>query len=147
MFRYSSTINTEIKTASQIISVARTSMIASVSVSNCAGGRPVTATPPPAFKREDVNALNRAITTLITQAVTALSSVLLGLLPLYIGMIKKSTIATIVSSFAIAAIVSNSQGSGAGLMSIPIAAIVFGVIAGLTVTKGKYLLAADKQVN
>ena len=65
---------------------------------------------------------------LITQAVTALSAVLLGLLPLYIGMIKKSTIATIVSSFAIAAIVSNSQGSGAGLMSIPIAAIVFGVI-------------------
>ena len=65
---------------------------------------------------------------LMTQAVTALSSVLLGLLPLYIGMIKKSTIATIVSSFAIAAIVSNSQGSGAGLMSIPIAAIVFGVI-------------------
>ena len=37
---------------------------------------------------------------LITQAVTALSAVLLGLLPLYIGMIKKSTIATIVSSFA-----------------------------------------------
>lgn len=66
---------------------------------------------------------------LMTQAVTALSSVLLGLLPLYIGMIKKSTIATIVSSFAIAAIVSNSQGSGAGLMSIPIAAIVFGVIS------------------
>ena len=65
---------------------------------------------------------------LMTQAVTALSAVLLGLLPLYIGMIKKSTIATIVSSFAIAAIVSNSQGSGAGLMSIPIAAIVFGVI-------------------
>ncbi len=65
---------------------------------------------------------------LITQAITALSAVLLGLLPLYIGMIKKSTIATIVSSFAIAAIVSNSQGSGAGLMSIPIAAIVFGII-------------------
>ncbi len=63
-----------------------------------------------------------------TQAITALSAVLLGLLPLYIGMIKKSTIATIVSSFAIAAVVSNSQGSGAGLMSIPLAAIVFGVI-------------------
>ena len=65
---------------------------------------------------------------LLTQAVTALSAVLLGLLPLYVGMIKKSTIATIVSSFAIAAVVSNSQGSGAGLMSIPIAAIVFAVI-------------------
>ena len=67
-------------------------------------------------------------TNLITQAVTALSAVLLGLLSLYIGMIKKSTIATIVSSFAISAVVSNSQGSSAGLMSIPIAAIVFGMI-------------------
>ncbi len=65
---------------------------------------------------------------LMTQAITALSAVLLGLLPLYIGMIKKSTIATIVSSFAIAAVVSNSQGSSAGLMSIPVVAIVFGLI-------------------
>ena len=74
---------------------------------------------------------------LMTQAITALSAVLLGLLPLYIGMIKKSTIATIVSSFALAAIVSNSQGSSAGLMSIPIAAIVFGMIGALPLS---YLL-------
>ena len=81
---------------------------------------------------------------LMTQAVTALSSVLLGLLPLYIGMIKKSTIATIVSSFAIAAIVSNSQGSGAGLMSIPIAAIVFGVIgAGFSAITVHKMVSSD----
>ena len=79
-----------------------------------------------------------------TQAVTALSAVLLGLLPLYIGMIKKSTIATIVSSFAIAAIVSNSQGSGAGLMSIPIAAIVFGVIgAGFSAITVRKMVSSD----
>ena len=81
---------------------------------------------------------------LMTQAVTALSSVLLGLLPLYIGMIKKSTIATIVSSFTIAAIVSNSQGSGAGLMSIPIAAIVFGVIgAGFSAITVRKMVSSD----
>jgi hypothetical protein len=81
---------------------------------------------------------------LITQAVTALSAVLLGLLPLYIGMIKKSTIATIVSSFAISAIVSNSQGSGAGLMSIPIAAIVFGMIgAGFSAITVHKMVSSD----
>ena len=83
-------------------------------------------------------------TNLITQAVTALSAVLLGLLSLYIGMIKKSTIATIVSSFAISAIVSNSQGSGAGLMSIPIAAIVFGVIgAGFSAITVHKMVSSD----
>lgn len=81
---------------------------------------------------------------LMTQSITALSAVLLGLLPLYIGMIKKSTIATIVSSFAIAAIVSNSQGSGAGLMSIPIAAIVFGVIgAGFSAITVRKMVSSD----
>lgn len=81
---------------------------------------------------------------LITQAITAFSAVLLGLLPLYIGMIKKSTIATIVSSFAIAAVVSNSQGSGAGLMSIPAAAIVFGIIgAGFSAIAVHKMITSD----
>lgn len=81
---------------------------------------------------------------LITQAVTALSAVLLGLLPLYVGMIKKSTIATIVSSFAIAAVVSNSQGSGAGLIAIPIAAIVSGVIgAGFSAITVHKMVSSD----
>ena len=78
---------------------------------------------------------------LMTQAITALSA---GLLPLYIGMIKKSTIATIVSSFALAAIVSNSQGSSAGLMSIPIAAIVFGMIgAGFSAITVRKMVSSD----
>lgn len=62
------------------------------------------------------------------QMVIMISSILLGLLPLYIGMIKKSTIATIVSSVVLVAIAVNSQGSNAGLMSIPIVAIIFASI-------------------
>lgn len=81
---------------------------------------------------------------LVVQATVDLSAVLLGLLPLYIGMIKKSTIATIVSSFAIAAIVSNSQGSSAGLMSIPVVAIVFGLIgAGFSAVAVHKMILSD----
>lgn len=81
---------------------------------------------------------------LVTQAITALSAVLLGLFPLFVGMIKKSTIATIVSSFAIAAIVSNSQGSSAGLMSVPIAAIILGVIgAGFSAIAVHRMISSD----
>ena len=68
---------------------------------------------------------------------------LMGLLPLYVGMIKKSTIATVVSSIIIVAIASNSQGSSAGLLSIPIAAIIFGII-GITfsaITMRKMILS------
>lgn len=64
----------------------------------------------------------------LVQAVTAISSVLLGLLPLYIGLIKNSTIAAIVSSVAIAAAAANSQGNSAGLIANPVAAIILGVI-------------------
>ena len=72
-----------------------------------------------------------------------LSIFLLGLLPLYVGMIKKSAIATVVSSIIIVAIASNSQGSSAGLLSIPIAAIIFGII-GITfsaITMRKMILS------
>ena len=62
------------------------------------------------------------------QMVTTISAVLLGLLPLYVGMIKKSTIAAVVSSIVIVAIASNSQGSSAGLLSIPVAAFIFCII-------------------
>ncbi|WP_251206229.1 ABC transporter permease [Acetatifactor aquisgranensis] len=65
---------------------------------------------------------------ILAQAVTTISVILLGLLPLYVGMIKKSAIATVVSSIVIVAIASNSQGSSAGLMSIPVAAVIFGII-------------------
>ena len=62
------------------------------------------------------------------QAVTAISAIMLGLFPLYVGMIKKSTIATVVSSIVIVVIASNSQGSHAGLLSMPVAAIILGAI-------------------
>ena len=69
-----------------------------------------------------------SIGNILAQTITTISAILLGLLPLYVGMIKKSTIATVVSSIIIVAIASNSQGSSAGLMSIPVAAIIFGII-------------------
>ena len=62
------------------------------------------------------------------QAVTAISAIMLGLFPLYVGMRKKSTIATVVSSIIIVVIASNSQGSHAGLLSMPVAAIILGAI-------------------
>lgn len=62
------------------------------------------------------------------QAVTAISAIMLGLLPLYVGMIKKSAIAAVVSSIAIVVIASNSQGNHAGLLSMPVAAIILGII-------------------
>ena len=65
---------------------------------------------------------------ILAQTVTTISAILLGLLPLYVGMIKKSAIATVVSSIVIVAIASNSQGSSAGLLSIPVAAIIFGIV-------------------
>lgn len=58
----------------------------------------------------------------------SLSSILLAFVPLAVGMKFKSTIATIVSSLVIAAIVSNTQGSSAGLLSHPVIAVVLGVI-------------------
>lgn len=69
-----------------------------------------------------------SIGNILAQTITTISAILLGLLPLYVGMIKKSTIAAVVSSIAIAAIASNSQVSSAGLLSIPVAAVIFGII-------------------
>jgi ABC-type transport system involved in multi-copper enzyme maturation permease subunit len=66
--------------------------------------------------------------SLLVQIITTISTILIGLLPLCVGMVKKSTIATIVSSIIIVAVASNSQGSTAGLMSIPVIAVVFGLI-------------------
>ncbi|WP_315118209.1 bacitracin ABC transporter permease [uncultured Clostridium sp.] len=65
---------------------------------------------------------------LFNVTITVISAILLGLLPMYIGMIRKSTIATILSSLAVVTIAANSQGSTAGLISIPIVAVVFGLI-------------------
>lgn len=64
----------------------------------------------------------------LTQIIIMIATICIGLLPLSIGMIGKSSIATIVSSIILMALFSNSQGSTAGLLSIPVAAIVFGLI-------------------
>lgn len=65
------------------------------------------------------------------QIITAISAILLGMVPLCVGMVKKSSIATIVSSIIIVALVSNSQGKTAGLMSIPVIAVGLGIIGAI----------------
>lgn len=62
----------------------------------------------------------------LSVVVKTIATVFLGMLPLYFGMMKKSTIATIVSSVAIVTIVSNMQSLG-GTVLIYIF-IVFGAI-------------------
>lgn len=64
----------------------------------------------------------------LTQFIIMIATICIGLFPLYIGMIGKSSIKTIVSSIILMALVSNSQGNTAGLLSIPVAAIVFGLL-------------------
>ncbi|EDU37562.1 ABC transporter permease [Clostridium sporogenes] len=81
---------------------------------------------------------------ILIQLVIIISAILLGLVPLYIGMIRKSTIATIVSSLIIVCITSNSQGSTAGLISVPAVAITFGVIGLIfTVLVIKKIITSD----
>ncbi|WP_227011430.1 ABC transporter permease [Paenibacillus lutimineralis] len=65
---------------------------------------------------------------LFIHIITPLSTILLGLFPLFVGMVKKSTIATVISSLIIITIASNSQGSTAGLLSVPMLAVIFGMI-------------------
>lgn len=65
---------------------------------------------------------------LFIHIITTLSTILLGLVPLFVGMVKKSTIATLISSLIIITIASNSQGSTAGLLSVPIILISENII-------------------
>ncbi len=76
--------------------------------------------------------------------IITISSILLGFIPLTIGMKFKSSIATIVTSIVIAAMVSNSQGSTAGILSNPLIACVLG-LCGLVVSvvTFKNMLAED----
>lgn len=64
----------------------------------------------------------------LSQLIIIPATILVGLLPMCIGMLKKSTIATIISSILIVAVASNSQGSNAGLLSIPFFAIILGLV-------------------
>ena len=56
----------------------------------------------------------------------SISAILIGMIPLYIGMIRKSTIETIVSSLIIVSIV--SQGNNGGLISILPVSVALGMI-------------------
>lgn len=62
------------------------------------------------------------------QLVIIVSTMLLAFIPLAVGMVNKSTIATVVTSVVIVAFSSNSQGSTAGLLSIPIISITLGFV-------------------
>lgn len=62
------------------------------------------------------------------QLVIIVSTMLLAFIPLSVGMVNKSTIATVVTSVIIVALSSNSQGSTAGLLSIPIISITLGFV-------------------
>lgn len=73
------------------------------------------------------------------QLVTIVSTIFLGFVPLAVGMVNKSSIATVLASVIIAAFFSNSQGGTAGLLSIPVIAILLGmiglVVLGITIRK------------
>jgi len=77
---------------------------------------------------EQLDFVTFSIKSVPNQIITVISIVFIGLLPLCVGMVKKSTIATIVSSIIIVAIASNSQGSFPGLLSLPAAATVLGIV-------------------
>lgn len=68
-----------------------------------------------------------------------ISTILLSLIPLSVGMLHKSSISTVVTSIVIVAFSSSSQGNTAGLLSIPAAALIMGLAgllaAGLTIKK------------
>lgn len=84
---------------------------------------------------------------LTTQLLIIVSTISLGLVPLAIGMINRSTIVTVVSSVVIVAFSSNSQGTTAGLLSIPVIALILGAV-GLVVASVavKKMLTSDLQV-
>ncbi|MCI9079714.1 MAG: ABC transporter permease [Lachnospiraceae bacterium] len=68
----------------------------------------------------------------INQILIIISCIGLGFMPVYFGMIKMSTIATIVTALIVVGITSSSQGNVPGILSIPVVAIVLGVIGILT---------------
>lgn len=94
-----------------------------------------------------VDFVTYAFENIAMQIIIIISTILLSLVPLAVGMINKSTIATVVSSIVIVAFSSNSQGSTAGLLSIPMIAFVMGIVglavASVTVKK---MLTSDLQV-
>jgi len=69
-----------------------------------------------------------ALMDVLTLLITTMSALSLGMLPLYVGMIGKSTIATIVTSLCIVSIAVNSQLSVGGIITIVPISILLGVV-------------------
>ena len=83
------------------------------------------------FLRRQFDFVTYSFENPFVQVITTVSTILLGLFPMFVGMVKKSTITTVVSSLIIVAVASNSQGATAGLLSIPLLAITFGMIGAI----------------
>ena len=78
-------------------------------------------------------------------ALTTITSIFLGLLPMYMGMLNKSTIATVVSSILIVALTVSSGGQdGSGLITLIPVSIVLGILgAGCAGWALKIMLSED----
>lgn len=91
-----------------------------------------------------VDFVTYAFESIAMQLIIIISTILLSLVPLAVGMINKSTSATVVSSVVIVAFSSNSQGSTAGLLSIPVIALVMGIVSlAVTSVTVKKMLTSD----
>lgn len=96
---------------------------------------------------EQIDIVTYRFESLSTQFLIIVSTILFGLVPLTVGMINKSTIATVVSSVVMIAFSSNSQGRTAGLLSIPAVALVLGIVGCVTASiTVKKMLSSDLQV-
>lgn len=76
--------------------------------------------------------------------ITTITSIMLGMLTLYIGMLNKSTIATVASSLVIVSLAVSSNGDKGGLITIIPVSITMGII-GVTLAyiAIKKILSAD----
>lgn len=61
-------------------------------------------------------------------ALTTITSIMLGMLPLYIGMLNKSTVATVASSILIVSLTVSSSGDKGGLITMIPVSITLGVL-------------------
>jgi len=81
---------------------------------------------------------------LAIQMMIILSTIFWGMIPLTVGIWRNSIIATIVTAIIITATVSNSQGQTAGLISLPIVAILLGLVGvSFTIITVKKMITSD----
>lgn len=60
--------------------------------------------------------------------ITTITSIMLGMLPLYVGMLNKSTVATVASSILICSLTVSSGGDKGGLITIIPISMIMGII-------------------